>query len=65
MGVLRPHPETFELELTHVHPGVSVEQVLEATGWPLVVSSDLATSVPPAADELDVLHRLESIQGSP
>jgi glutaconate CoA-transferase, subunit B len=64
LGVLRPHPESFELELTHLHPGVSVEQVQEATGWPLAVSSDLATSVPPTADEMAVLHRLESSQGS-
>jgi glutaconate CoA-transferase subunit B len=64
LGVLRPHPETFELELTHLHPGVSIEQVQEATGWRLVVSSDLATSVPPTEDELAVLHRLESNLGS-
>ena len=64
LGLLRPHPETFELELTHLHPGVSVEEVQEATGWRLVVSPDLEISEPPTSDELAVLHRLESTQGS-
>jgi glutaconate CoA-transferase subunit B len=34
-GVLRPHPETDELQLTAVYPGVTVEAVRQATGWPL------------------------------
>ena len=64
LGVLRPHPETFELELTHLHPGVSVEKAQEATGWRLLVSPNLAMSEPPTADELAALHRLEPTQGS-
>jgi glutaconate CoA-transferase subunit B len=62
LGLLRPHPERYELELTHVHPGVRVEQVLEATGWSLAVSPELATSERPTADELAVLRELESRQ---
>src|SRR5256714_1515153 len=38
LGVLEPDPETEQLVLTQVHPGVSVEQVLEATGWDLLVA---------------------------
>jgi glutaconate CoA-transferase subunit B len=64
LGLLRPHPVTFELELTHLHPGVSVEEAQEAAGWHLLVSPNLATSEPPSADELAVLHRLESTQVS-
>jgi glutaconate CoA-transferase subunit B len=60
LGRLRPHPETFELELTHLHPGVTVEQVRAATGWDLAISPELAISVPPTSDELAVLRRLES-----
>jgi glutaconate CoA-transferase subunit B len=64
LGLLRPRAETCELELTHLHPGVSLEEAQRATGWRLAVSPDLATSEPPTADELAVLQRLESTQGS-
>lgn len=58
LGVLRPDPQTRELTLTQIHPGVSVEQAREATGWPLAVAADLASTEPPSADELRVLRAL-------
>src|SRR5689334_13652408 len=33
LGILEPDPDTCELVLTHVHPGVAVDQAREATGW--------------------------------
>jgi glutaconate CoA-transferase, subunit B len=33
LGVMTPDPGTRELMLVVVHPGVTVEQVREATGW--------------------------------
>jgi glutaconate CoA-transferase subunit B len=60
LGLLRPNPETFELELTDLHPGVSVDTAVEMTGWELKVADDLARTDPPAAAELEVLRRLES-----
>ena len=38
LGILTPDPVTKELTLTSVHPGVTVEKVVEATGWPLKVA---------------------------
>jgi glutaconate CoA-transferase subunit B len=58
LGMLRPNPVTLELELTHVHPGVTLEQVLEATGWDLAVSHPLAQTEPPTNEELGALRRL-------
>ena len=40
LGVLEPDPETCELPLTQLHPGVEVDQVREATGWDLQVAGD-------------------------
>ena len=51
-------PDTLELELTHLHPGVSLDAVLAATGWPLAVAPELGVSAPPTATELAVLQRL-------
>ena len=59
LGVLEPDPESCELTLTAVHPGVDAEQAREATGWELAVASDLATSDEPTADELDALRELQ------
>ena len=39
LGVLEPDPDDGELELTAVHPGVSVDEAVAATGWPLRVAA--------------------------
>jgi len=59
LGVLRPDPETRELRLAGVHPGVTVDAVRAATGWPLRVADDLAETPPPTGEELAVLRELE------
>lgn len=64
LGVLRPDPRTCELVLTHLHPGATVEQAREATGWALRVADDLRTTEPPSEHELTVLRNLESTKGS-
>jgi glutaconate CoA-transferase subunit B len=60
MGVLEPDPKTEELVLTRVHPGVSVEQVLEETGWDLRVADELLVTEPPTDEELSALRELLS-----
>jgi glutaconate CoA-transferase subunit B len=60
LGLLRPDPETAELELTHLHPGVRVEQVQAATGWRLKVAAELEETAPPQEAELSVLRELTS-----
>ena len=60
LGVLEPNADTCELTLTATHPGVSVEQVRENTGWQLAVTDDLATTDLPTDEELDILRRLQS-----
>jgi glutaconate CoA-transferase, subunit B len=60
LGVLEPDPETRELTLTRVHPGVSADQAREQTGWSLRVSEDLEQSDPPTDEELSELRRLRA-----
>ncbi|HEY1317649.1 MAG TPA: CoA-transferase subunit beta [Gaiella sp.] len=59
LGLLAPDPETRELVLTHVHPGVTFEQVRAATGWELRASDTLATTPAPTADELAAVRDVE------
>jgi glutaconate CoA-transferase subunit B len=58
LGVLTPDPRTCELTLTQVHPGVSVDTVRAATGWPLAVAPSTMESEPPTGEELGVLRDL-------
>jgi glutaconate CoA-transferase subunit B len=60
LGVLEPDPETKQLVLTQVHPGVSVEQVRAATGWDLRVDDELLVTEPPTDEELASLRELLS-----
>jgi glutaconate CoA-transferase subunit B len=58
LGALEPAPDTRELMLTHVHPGVEVDDVRAATGWDLRVADEVAISEPPGDAELRALREL-------
>jgi glutaconate CoA-transferase subunit B len=60
LGVLRPDPETCELTLTEVHPGVTVDEASAACGWDLRVADDVGESDPPSDEELRVLRQLRA-----
>jgi len=60
LGVLRPHPETDELQLTALYPGVTVEAARQATGWPLRVAAELEVLAPPDAEMLTRLRDLHA-----
>jgi len=59
LGVLEPDPETRELVLTRVHPGVTAAAAQAATGWDLRVTEQLETTAPPTDAELHALRELE------
>src|SRR5262245_28284297 len=56
LGVLEPRDR--ELTLTQLHPGVTREHAVEATGWPLRVADDLRATDPPSETELSALRAL-------
>jgi glutaconate CoA-transferase, subunit B len=58
LGVMTPDPVTKELTLTSIHPGITVEKVIESTGWALKVAPQLSTSEAPTETELRVLRDL-------
>jgi glutaconate CoA-transferase, subunit B len=60
LGVLTPDPWTRELTLTELHPGVTVEEVKKATGWPLKVADRIEQVPPPTPEELDALRALHA-----
>jgi acyl CoA:acetate/3-ketoacid CoA transferase beta subunit len=65
--------ENGRMRLTHVHPGVSVEQIQKKTGFELDISGDLRETPPPTDHELGLLRekidplgvrRLETLGGA-
>ncbi|HET9093922.1 MAG TPA: CoA-transferase [Solirubrobacteraceae bacterium] len=58
LGVLTPIDG--ELTLTATHPGVSVEQARDHTGWDLRVADNVQVSAAPTVEELAALRELVS-----
>ena len=58
LGILEPDA-AGELTLTHLHPGATVEQAREATGWALKVVAGIGETEPPTDAELDALRALQ------
>jgi glutaconate CoA-transferase subunit B len=64
LGILEFDPQTRELVLTKVHPGISPESAVQATGWPLQVAQLVETTDPPTACELEALRVLKPSGGA-
>lgn len=60
LGILEPHPESRELILTSLHPGVTVDDVVNATGWPLKTADDLRETPAPSEEYLTTLRDLQA-----
>lgn len=58
--ILKPDEQTRELVVTSLHPGVTREQVIEATGWEIRFADQLDTTPAPTEQELMVLRELKA-----
>jgi glutaconate CoA-transferase, subunit B len=58
--LMRPDAETRELTVASIHPGVSRDQIAEATGWPVRFAERIEETPPPTDLELSVLRDLEA-----
>lgn len=52
-------PETKKMRILSLHPGVTVEAVVENTGFELVVPQDIPTTPEPSAEEQAILARID------
>ena len=58
--ILKPDPDTRELVVTSLHPNVTREDVIEATGWDIRFATQLERTPAPSAEELEVLRDLKA-----
>src|SRR5438067_11617272 len=59
LAVLRFPEGGGEAYLASIHPGCSVQDVRDDTGWDLQVASDVPITAPPTAEELAALRALD------
>ena len=59
LAVFTFEPETGEALLQSYHPGSSITEVQEQTGWPLRLAPDCAETVPPSAEELRLIRECD------
>jgi glutaconate CoA-transferase, subunit B len=55
-AVLEPEPESGELVVTALYPGVAFEEVCAGVAWPLRCRAPLGTVAPPSPRELQLLR---------
>ncbi len=56
LAIMGFHPESLRMMLLQLQPGVTVEQVVENTGFELLMADRVEESPPPTAEELRVLR---------
>ena len=49
-------PESKRMRLKATHPGMSVEEVVAATGFELIIPEKIVSTEPPSAEELRLLR---------
>jgi glutaconate CoA-transferase subunit B len=58
--IFEPDPQSKEMTVTSIHPGVTREQIDGNTGWPVRYGGKVAETAPPTAQELEVLRELHA-----
>lgn len=58
--LMRPDPETNEMTVASVHPGVTREQIAESTGWDVRFAAAVEETAPPTPLELEALRDLHA-----
>jgi glutaconate CoA-transferase, subunit B len=60
LAVFEPDPESREMTIVSLHPGVKRVQIGENTGWPPRYAANVSETPPPTAQELEVLRELNA-----
>jgi glutaconate CoA-transferase subunit B len=58
--IFEPDPQSSEMTVTSIHPGVTRDQINDNTGWSVRYAATVAETKPPTADELVILRELHA-----
>lgn len=62
LGLFGFDERTRRMRLEALHPGATVEEVKERTGFELIIPTDISCTAPPAEEELRILRELDPDQ---
>ncbi len=60
LALFEPDPDSKEMTVVSMHPGVTREQIQDNTGWQVRFAAQVAETPPPTAQELEVLRELHA-----
>jgi glutaconate CoA-transferase subunit B len=60
VAVWVPDPQSKEMTVVSIHPGVTRAQIQENTGWPVKFAAQVDETPAPTAKELEVLRELHA-----
>jgi glutaconate CoA-transferase subunit B len=60
LAIFEPEPQSKEMIVTSIHPGITREQIQENTGWPVRYADKVTETPAPTARELEVLRELHA-----
>src|SRR5262245_39434410 len=58
--IFEPDPQSKEMTVTSIHPGVTREQINDNTGWTVRYAANVVETKPPTADEVEVLRDMHA-----
>jgi glutaconate CoA-transferase subunit B len=58
--VFEPDPQSKEMTVVSIHPGVARAQIEDNTGWPVRYTAEVAETPAPGKEELEVLRELHA-----
>ena len=60
LAIFAPDPQSKEMVVASIHPGVTRDQIVEATGWPVRYAANVDETPSPSARELEALRELHA-----
>ena len=60
MAVYAPDPETCEMSVVSIHPGITRAQIGDSLGWPVRYAEQVVETPMPTANELEVLRDIQA-----
>jgi glutaconate CoA-transferase subunit B len=56
LAILGYHPETLRMMLLQTQPGITVDEVVDSTGFELALPDEIGENDPPSERELKILR---------
>ncbi len=60
LAIFEPDPQSKEMTVVSIHPGVTRDQIKDSTGWPVRYAATVAETPAPTEQELSVLRELHA-----